>query len=379
MACLREIVNNSSGCFGSGKSTKVLSLNTELPWLSCLHHSNHTLLCSLVLFSELSAPRCRGHQGGALPSVEGQHRAASPPLQAFLSVVVSSLLVASKYNLLPGAARRLSEGTTLGCWFVKLKIFPAAAIVLLEEVFQVKCLGKLQEETGFVQVMVLAMREGSRGAMSPGLSSPCIIQENERQQILFHWANTCSFERLFFHADMEQEELLLSSITVFLPGNQFSYQSSGGSCASEHVLYGEGPTRILIKLFPGGYSGSRYATLGSNVMHRAEAAHCGMLGGSPTIFSEQISAVMSHPLLEEGAGTSGEISWREKWWRDVKEHFGYGGGVQQLNVEESVLGAGGRQVKKSQGKSCFFSRGAFCLVFVAVCTSREEGWEFCTC
>lgn len=73
---------------------------------------------------------------------------------------------------LPGAAQGLSEGTTLGCWSVKLKNFPAAAVVLLEEVFQVKSLVKLQEETGFVQVMVLAVREGSRGPVSPGLSPP---------------------------------------------------------------------------------------------------------------------------------------------------------------------------------------------------------------
>lgn len=87
------------------------------------------------------------------------------------------------------------------------------------------------------------------------------------------------------------------------------------SCASEqlaHVLYGERPTRIL-KLFLGGYSGSKYATLSSSVMHRAGAAHYGVLGGSPPVLSEQISAVMGHLLLEEGAGTSGKISWREKW------------------------------------------------------------------
>lgn len=93
---------------------------------------------------------------------------------------------------------------------------------------------------------------------------PCIIQESERQQILFHWANTCSFERLFFHADVEQEELLLSSLAVFLTGKRFSCQSSVGSYSSEllaHVLYGQRPTRILRNLFPGGYSGSQQGSL----------------------------------------------------------------------------------------------------------------------
>lgn len=45
-------------------------------------------------------------------------------------------------------------------------------MVFVEEVFQVKIFVKLQEWTGFVQVMVLAVRERSRGAMSPGLSPP---------------------------------------------------------------------------------------------------------------------------------------------------------------------------------------------------------------
>lgn len=47
--------------------------------------------------------------------------------------------MASKHSLLPGAAQGLSEGTTLRCWYFKLKILPAAVVVLLEEVFQVKC------------------------------------------------------------------------------------------------------------------------------------------------------------------------------------------------------------------------------------------------
>lgn len=84
--------------------------------------------------------------------MEGQHgaRATCAPLQAFLSVVVSYLLVASKYSFLPRAAWDFSKETTFGSSFVKLKSFPAAAVVLLEKVFQVEFLVNLQEETGSV-------------------------------------------------------------------------------------------------------------------------------------------------------------------------------------------------------------------------------------
>lgn len=265
------------------------------------------------------------------------------PLWAFLSALVSSLLVASKYSLVPGAAQVLSEGTTLGCWFVKLKFFPAAAMVFVEEVFQVKIFVKLQEWTGFVQVMVLAVRERSRGAMSPGLSPPgCCgslhhpgewkatnpIPLSKHMQLwkafLSCWCRTGGASTIFLSSFPDWKEVFLSVFSGFL----FFWAVSTRLVWSETNKNPQEPlprrvqwlpTRILKNFLPGGYSGSQYATLSSTVMQRAGAAHCGMLGGSPTIFAEQISAEMGHLLLEEGAGTSGKISWRQKWWRDVKE------------------------------------------------------------
>lgn len=65
--------------------------------------------------------------------------------------------------------------------------------------------------------------------------------------------------------------------------------------------------------------------LGSHLMHRAGAACCDMLIRSLAMFAEQISVEMGCPLLQEGAGAGGNISWREKWWRDAKEHSGCSG------------------------------------------------------
>lgn len=76
----------------------------------------------------------------------------------------------SKYSLSLELLRAYLKEPPWDVDLLNRKIFPVAAVGLLEEVFQVKFLEKLQEERGFVQVMVLAVREGSRGPMSPGLS-----------------------------------------------------------------------------------------------------------------------------------------------------------------------------------------------------------------
>lgn len=201
------------------------------------------------------------------------------PLQAFLSAVLGSLLVASKYRLvLLGAAQGLSEGTHLGMLVGKTENFSCSYHSLLEEVFQVKFLVKVQEETGFVQGMVLAVRKGSRGAMSPGLSpSGCCgsfhhpgewnaadpIPLNKHMQLwkafLSCWWGTGGTFIVF-------QKCFPAWKWVFWP----IFIESFASQQLAHILYGQG-----------GYSVSLYATLSSNVMHRAETACCDMLGGPP--------------------------------------------------------------------------------------------------
>lgn len=144
--------------------------------------------------------------------------------------------------------------------------FSAAAVVFLEKVFQMKFLVNLEEEIGFGQVMVLALKGRSKGDTSQGLSPPGCCRSLHHMGV---WKAVSSFP-LKTHTDFKDFCPMLvwrrGASTVF-EEHPAQYLPSVDSWPAGTCLVWWGTSKVLRKLSSGGWIGSQCAMLGRHLMH----------------------------------------------------------------------------------------------------------------